>query len=177
MKALIISFLMFVALFLFPSKVHSGNNSITKQDRLSYIRYIASVVGIDSSLLLAICYKESHLRYNAHNSNDAGSPSYGVCQIKKGTYKAIKRHYNLSNEVKNISVPYHNLYVAAHLIKYHSEITCKKSVNKDSCIAHAYNTGKAPKRKGNKYARDVLSFRQQFANMGDNKTICWRGVL
>jgi len=47
----------------------------------------ALMAGVPANILLGICHTESKLKIKALNKNDAGSPSYGICQIKYGTAK------------------------------------------------------------------------------------------
>lgn len=48
----------------------------------------AKAVGVPGALLLAICTHETNLK-NITVPNDGGSPSYGVCQIKEKTARAL----------------------------------------------------------------------------------------
>ena len=48
----------------------------------------AKAVGVPGALLLAICTHESNLQ-NVIAPQDHGSPSYGLCQVKQDTAKAL----------------------------------------------------------------------------------------
>ena len=49
----------------------------------------AFLEGVPANILKGICYTESKFKIKALNKFDAGSPSYGLCQIKYGTAKAM----------------------------------------------------------------------------------------
>lgn len=158
--------------------INAGTNALTRKDKLAYTRHIANVVGVAPELLQAICFRESRMRYNAHNENDGGSPSYGVCQVKRGVAKSLQKMYKLDINVYKLSDAYANLYYAAILIKHHSRVTCKKwKGNVAQCIAYAYNTGRAPKTNTatTHYVRGVVKYMKQFNEMNGVTDICWNG--
>lgn len=113
---------------------------------------IAKTVGVPGSLLLAICTHESNL-INVAVIHDHGSPSYGLCQIKEDTARALGYRGIASGPLQDtdlmpdsmvpkgepqglmkpsINVQYAALYLKMQLERYDS----------DWCMAtSAYNAG------------------------------------
>jgi len=47
------------------------------------------VTGVDPALLSSLCFVESHHNIHALAAQDGGSPSYGICQVKLRTARAL----------------------------------------------------------------------------------------
>ncbi len=93
----------------------------------------ANIVGVPSALLLAICSHESHLQ-NTIVPHDGGSPSYGICQVKKSTADMMGHRGHISD----LMVPEINAKIAAKYLKYQLS-----RYNNDWCKSvAAYNAGK-----------------------------------
>lgn len=94
----------------------------------------AKLVKVPGALLLAICAHESADFTMHHNPNDAGTPSYGVCQVKEETAKmfGFKGDLALLNGPR-ISAKYAALYLKYQIGRYGDEDWCK--------ITAAYNAG------------------------------------
>ena len=98
----------------------------------------AQVSGI---LLLAICSHESNDFTMNYAAQDHGSPSYGICQIKKAT--AIQNGFNEKNE--NLMNPKTNAKYAALYLKYQQ---ARYGENNWCVLAASYNSGSySPSRK------------------------------
>ncbi len=85
-------------------------------DYVKSITTAAKLIKISSHLLLAICTHESGLK-NISNFNDKGSPSIGVCQVKKNT--AISMGF--SGSTMELMDPRLNALIAAHYLKYQED--------------------------------------------------------
>ena len=93
---------------------------------------IAKTVGVPGALLLAICTHESHLQ-NVVAPQDHGSPSYGLCQIKQDTAKAM----GYTGDGQGLMNPDTNVRYAAQYLKMQLE-----RYDGDWCKAtSAYNAG------------------------------------
>lgn len=94
----------------------------------------AKLVKVPGALLLAICAHESADFSINHNPDDAGTPSYGVCQIKEETAKMFKfkGDLDLLNGPK-VSAKYAALYLKYQISRYGDKDWCK--------ITAAYNAG------------------------------------
>lgn len=96
--------------------------------------------GVDPALLSSLCFVESNHKVNAYVHQDGGSPSYGVCQIKLGTARAL----GYSGQAKGLMDQKTNaFYAASYLAKQK-----KKHGTWDRAIS-AYNAGRPIK--GNKH--------------------------
>lgn len=82
-------------------------------DYTAVILLAAKKIGISGYLLLAICTHETGLQ-NKIVHHDGGSPSYGVCQVKKGTAEMMG--YNVSE--KDLMNPEVNAEIAGAYLKY-----------------------------------------------------------
>jgi len=98
----------------------------------SVILAAAKAVGVPGALLLAICTHESNLQ-NVIAPQDHGSPSYGLCQLKLGTAKAM----GYKDGADGLMNPEVNAELAAIYLKYQLD-----RYEGDWCKAvSAYNSG------------------------------------
>jgi soluble lytic murein transglycosylase len=93
---------------------------------------IAKMIGVPTALLLAICTHESNLK-NVVRNNDSGSPTYGICQVKKSTAEFL----GYKGEGEGLMSPKTNVKYAALYLKYQLD-RYDGDINK--AIA-AYNAG------------------------------------
>jgi soluble lytic murein transglycosylase-like protein len=116
----------------------------------------AKSVGISANLLLAICTVESNLT-NVLVMHDGGSPSVGICQIKKTT--AFQMGFR--GKLMDLMNPYANakysaLYLKYQLDRYNGDVV--KAIS--AYNAGTYNESKNPKSKGKprnlKYVHKVM---------------------
>lgn len=93
---------------------------------------IAKIVGVPGALLLAICTHESNLQ-NVIAPHDHGSPSYGLCQVKEDTAKAL----GFQGSGGGLMIPELNVHYAAKYLKVQLD-----RYDGDWCKAvSAYNSG------------------------------------
>lgn len=95
---------------------------------------MSNTFNLPPGLLNSICYIESAHKINAINLDDGGSPSLGLCQIKKSTarflgYKGSAKKLWLNPEI--------NVYYAAKLLRYQLD---RYNQNEYKAIS-AYNMG------------------------------------
>jgi soluble lytic murein transglycosylase-like protein len=103
------------------------------------------VTGVDPALLSSLCFVESNHNINAYVHQDGGTPSYGLCQVKLETARAL----GFTGRAEELMDPSSNaLYAALYLKRQHKRYgTWEKAVS-------AYNCGHAC---GNKsYVRKVM---------------------
>jgi len=88
-------------------------------DVISTILAAAKAVGVNGTLLLAICSHESNDFKVNYVAQDRGSPSYGSCQLKVGTAAlfGFKGNPNQLNELKT-NAKYAALYLRRHQEHY-----------------------------------------------------------
>lgn len=99
---------------------------------LSIIFSTSKIIGIRASFLLAICTQETGLK-NIFIENDKGSPTIGICGIKKTTANLMGFN-GTENQLMNTEI---NIYYAAKYLKYQID-----RYNYDYCKAvAAYNAG------------------------------------
>lgn len=92
----------------------------------------AKSVGVPGFLLLAICTHESGLT-NTTVPYDHGSPSYGVCMVKKGTAEFMQ----FKGSTKQLMNPHVNALYAAKYLKFQLD-----RYDGDLCKSTAaYNSG------------------------------------
>jgi soluble lytic murein transglycosylase-like protein len=100
----------------------------------------AKSVGVPGFLLLAICTQESGLK-NIKVSEDHGSPSYGVCMVKRATAKFL----GFQDTAKELMDPHVNARYAAKYLKYqldrYNGNICKSTAAYNS---GTYSEGKIP---------------------------------
>jgi hypothetical protein len=91
----------------------------------------AKSAGVPGALLLAICTSESKL-INVMVPHDGGTPSYGICQIKRGSAigyegistgpmqpsKIIKGTLEPKGKPQGLMIPYVNAMYAAKYLQY-----------------------------------------------------------
>lgn len=66
------------------------------KDAIHAIKMAASIAKVPEKLLMSICWHESNFRKTGVTHMDGGSLSYGICQIKMDTAKAMARLYKYS---------------------------------------------------------------------------------
>lgn len=94
----------------------------------------AKAAHVAVALLVAICSHESLDFTRTYNSADAGSPSYGVCQVKENTARML----GFKGEAKELISTETNARWAARYIAYQS----KRYGEEDWCkLTAAYNAG------------------------------------
>lgn len=99
---------------LITNQIVSGAFSTTKRDVIRSIKMASAQTGVPVRILLGLCKTESALKTRAKNENDAGSPSYGLCQIKLSTAQDM----GFTGKIKSLYNPYINTLLAArYLIK------------------------------------------------------------
>lgn len=96
---------------------------------------ISATLDLPPGLLEAVCYVESKHTATAFVSNDGGSPSHGMCQIKMPTAQLV----GFKGDTKKLMVPKTNIfysgkYLHHQLVRYHGDVF--KAVS-------AYNAGTA----------------------------------
>lgn len=88
---------------------------------IAVIGTAAKHVGVSSAILVSLCFTESGLQ-NIHRANDGGSPTLGVCQVKKKAAVQAGRYLNdikLQNvTVEELKDPALNAYASAGYLKY-----------------------------------------------------------
>lgn len=93
---------------------------------------ISKTIGIHGSLLLAVCTQETGLK-NIFIENDRGTPTIGICGIKKATANTVGFD-GTERELMDIKI---NIWYAAKYLKYQI-----KRYDGDYCKAvAAYNAG------------------------------------
>lgn len=97
---------------------------------------VSITFNLPQGLLSSICYVESGHNVSAVNQNDKGSRSRGVCQLKRGTAKAL----GFTGKPWDLQNPEINIYYAGKLLAY--QIKRCGSINK---AILAYNSGKCNK--------------------------------
>ena len=101
-------------------------------DYATIIGLAAKKVGISGALLLAVCVHESGLK-NITNEFDHGSPSIGVCQLKKKTAEML----GFKGNRIALENPATNIWWAAKYLKWQLE-----RYDGNACKAiSAYNSG------------------------------------
>lgn len=118
----------------------------------------AAKAKVSPFLLMAVCYVESGHK-NVINRYDNGSPSFGVCQVKKGTAEMVGVKGDLMN-------PKLNALAAAKYLR----LQLDRYGNERHAIA-AYNSGsliidKDGKIKNKKYVDKVLKHKDFFLKGG-----------
>ena len=93
----------------------------------------ALVVGIDPNLLSAVCFVESGHKEEAYVAMDGKTPSYGLCQIKKGT----ARDMGFRGSSAQLMQAETNAFYAAKYLKYHY----KRNGNWEKAVI-SYNAGR-----------------------------------
>lgn len=102
-------------------------------DYTTIILLAAKKIAVSGALLLAICTHETGLK-NTMVHHDGGSPSYGICQVKKDTAKMMGYNVNGNDLMK----PEVNAKVAASYLKYQLD-----RYDNNMCMATAsYNAGR-----------------------------------
>lgn len=104
---------------------------------LELFTIVANKVGVNVSMLLAICTVESRLK-NVNNFDDPRGGSHGVCQINGKTAKMLVPHL----DILALQQPSVNVKVAALYLKQ-----LQKRYIFDELTIAAYNTG-SPKYRG-----------------------------
>lgn len=89
---------------------------------------------ISARLIYAICMVESHGNTLAYVANDAGSPSYGLCQVKEKT----ARWLGFKGDALELMKPEVNVLYCAKYLQYH----LKRYHNLEQAIS-AFNAGHA----------------------------------
>lgn len=111
----------------------------------------AQLVGVSPDLMLSVCWQETHHR-NMVNRHDKGSPSFGVCQVKKAAAKTVIPTIT----EKELMNPLVNAYVAAKYIKQH-----QLKYKSEKIAISRYNGGYKNKKIVNKkYVNSVLSHKK-----------------
>jgi soluble lytic murein transglycosylase-like protein len=82
-------------------------------EHVKAIMWAAKMVKIPSSLLLAICVRETGLQ-NTVAPHDGGSPSIGICQMKLATAQDL----GFEGTAQDLMVPRINAYWAAMYLKW-----------------------------------------------------------
>ena len=127
------------------------------EEMIELIVNISNRIGVEASILLAICSVESDLR-NTINYQDGKYNSYGVCQVQRRTAQGIKPHL----DAISLMIPEVNIEIAA--------IYLKQRIDKYGTLKGiaAYNSG-SPKYKNNElinkeYVNKVLKRQQLYAS-------------
>lgn len=101
-------------------------------DLTTTILMAAKTARVHGALLLAICTHETGLK-NSYVANDKGSPTIGICQIKKFTASLV----GFKGSSKELMKPDVNAYYSGLYLKYQLE-----RYNNNLCKAiAAYNAG------------------------------------
>lgn len=89
---------------------------------------------LPTGLLSAVCYVESHHKRGAINPDDGGSPSLGVCQIKRTTANLVGYRGNVETlrTDDHVNAYYAAKYLSLQLNAYDGDL--RKAVS-------AYNAG------------------------------------
>jgi len=119
----------------------NGAAALTKAFQLAGL-----LTGVDPQLLSSVCYVESHHNINARVLHDGGSPSYGACQVKLATARAL----GYVGREGGLMEPSLNSYYAA---KYLAQQ--KRRYGTWTKAVSAFNCGHACGNK--KYVRKVLN--------------------
>lgn len=170
--------LVLVALLLLLPTKSLSNAQVRKLSPMEEIRLVARQVGVPASLMQAVCWVESK-HIDVHSPHDGGSPSYGMCQVKLGTAKGVARHFGFhkSDLKRMLKTRSGNLYIAAHVLKYHSEHKgCAELTGETltNCVSYAYNTGRYPanvKETRTPYSQKVSRIARNLKLM-ENKNVC-----
>lgn len=102
-------------------------------DIVSTIFATAKAAGVSGSLLLAICQHESgNFKFN-YNGHDRGSPSLGVCQLKKMTARTL----GFRGTTAHLMEPEINVFWAAKFLHYQQDRYGDNWVK----LASSYNSG------------------------------------
>lgn len=127
---------------------------------ITIILNAAQAAAVPGWLLLGICQHESGLIPSTVVHNDGGTPSIGLCMIKKDTAKLVGFH-GTQKELLNpkINAKYAALYLRAQLIEYKN--FCKATA--------AYNSGTYHENKYQHLPRNVKYVRKIQALVDNDK--------
>ena len=127
---------------------------------ISMLTGIATLIGIQPSLLIGICMAESNLR----NVYGDGGKSYGICQVQCDT----ARMFNPNLICNNLNNPTINAHYAASYLSWQT-YRYRNHKDKEYCIKSSYNAGTCI-RGNQKYVNRVRRF-QKKATKHDNLNI------
>jgi soluble lytic murein transglycosylase-like protein len=102
-------------------------------DIVTTILSAAKSVGVSGTLLLAICDHESGGFKHNYTLRDHGTPSYGVCQVKRNTASM----FGFKGDPKKLIDPKINAKYAAKYLKYQEDRYGSSWVR----MAASYNSG------------------------------------
>lgn len=108
----------------------------------------AEAIGLDMSLLRALCWVESNHNASPPIKLDGSSPSYGICQVK---YSAASHMGYKGHELGLTYAPL-NIYYAAKFLKSKLD-GCN---GEWKCAVTAYNRGHYSKKITNPYVMKIL---------------------
>lgn len=108
-------------------------------DITTAIAIAAALTGVDPALLNSLCYVESGHNVKAYVHQDGGSPSYGVCQVKLSTARAL----GFTGQAAQLMDPSWNaFYASKYLAKQHRRYgSWEKAISAYNC-GHACNNNK-----------------------------------
>lgn len=113
----------------------------------------AALTGVNPALLSSLCFVESNHKINAYVHQDGGSPSYGICQVKESTARAL----GFTGRAEALMDPSVNaLYAAKYLKRQHRRYkSWPKAVS-------AYNCGRVCNNK--RYVDKVMRGTHEFCS-------------